>query len=149
MERTITIGQVLSDKGNVVWTVSPDITVYEALQVMAEHNIGAVIAADNSNLLGIFSERDYARRITLANRSSKTTRIGELMVTDIITVNPRTTLKKALELMTNHHIRHLPVVENDKLVGVISIGDLVKKIIEVQASTIDHLTSYITGGYNT
>ena len=139
------IRQLLNKKGNHVWSISPDATVYEALELMAEKNTGAVLVMESDKLLGIFSERDYARRCILLNRRSKETAVKELMTPDVITISPSATIDDAMALMSEHHIRHLPVVEDGKVVGVVSIGDIVKAVIENQAHIISHLEGYITG----
>ncbi len=139
------IRQLLNKKGNHVWSISPDATVYEALELMAEKNIGAVLVMEGDKLVGIFSERDYARRCILLNRRSKETAVRELMTPDVITISPSATIDDAMALMSEHHIRHLPVVEDGKVVGVVSIGDIVKAVIENQAHIISHLEGYITG----
>ncbi len=139
------IRQLLNKKGNHVWSISPDATVYEALELMAEKNTGAVLVMEGDKLLGIFSERDYARRCILLNRRSKETAVKELMTPDVITISPSATIDDAMALMSEHHIRHLPVVEDGKVVGVVSIGDIVKAVIENQAHIISHLEGYITG----
>ena len=140
-----TIRQLLDKKGRQIWSVSPDDTVYRALEVMAEKDIGAVLVMEGDRLVGIFSERDYARRCILKNRRSKETLVRDLMTADVITITPATTIEEAMELMSKHHIRHLPVVEGDKVVGVVSIGDIVKAVIENQQHIISHLENYITG----
>lgn len=141
-----TVSSILKSKGSEVSSVSPDIMVRDALKIMAEKNIGAIVVMDHSKLVGIFSERDYARKIVLKDKSSKTTPISEIMTSDdLITVKPSTRVEDCMVLMTEKRIRHLPVVEHDKLLGVISIGDLVKHIIEDQKATIENLQNYITG----
>ncbi len=141
-----TVSTILKQKGNDVASVSPDIMVRDALRIMAEKNIGAIVVLDNSKLVGIFSERDYARKIVLKDKSSKTTPISEIMTSeDLITVKPSTSVDDCMVLMTDRRIRHLPVVENERLLGVISIGDLVKHIIEEQKITIENLQNYISG----
>lgn len=139
-----TVSYLLKEKGNKVISVSPDMMVREVLLIMSEKNIGAILVLDNEKLVGIFSERDYARKIVLKDKSSKTTPIREVMSSDLVTVKPGTSIDDCMVLMTDRHIRHLPVVENDKLLGVISIGDLVKHIIEDQKMTIENLKHYIT-----
>ncbi|HFC09540.1 MAG TPA: CBS domain-containing protein [Chloroflexi bacterium] len=140
-----TIRQLLKAKGHEVWAISPNATVYEALEMMADKDVGALLVMEGDRLVGIFSERDYARRCILRNRRSKETRVRELMTQDVITITPSTTIDEAMELMTRHRIRHLPVVENDKVVGVVSIGDIVKTVIENQQHMISHLEGYIAG----
>lgn len=141
-----TVSSILKTKGSEVSSVSPDVMVRDALKIMAEKNIGAIVVMDQAKLVGIFSERDYARKIVLKDKSSKTTPISEIMTSeDLITVKPSTRIEDCMVLMTDKRIRHLPVVEQDKLLGVISIGDLVKHIIEDQKATIENLQNYITG----
>ena len=141
-----TVSSILRQKGSEVASVSPDTMVRDALRIMAEKNIGAIVVLDNAKLVGIFSERDYARKIVLKDKSSKTTPISEIMTSeDLVTVKPSTSVDDCMVLMTARRIRHLPVVENDQLLGVISIGDLVKHIIEEQKITIENLKNYISG----
>lgn len=141
-----TVSSILKSKGSDVSSVSPHIMVRDALRIMAEKNIGAIVVMDDSKLVGIFSERDYARKIVLKDKSSKTTPISEIMTSeDLITVKLSTSIDDCMVLMTDKRIRHLPVVEDNKLMGVISIGDLVKHIIEDQKITIENLQNYISG----
>jgi len=140
-----TIRQLLERKGHDTWAVSPNDTVYQALEIMAEKDIGAVLVMEGKQLIGIFSERDYARRCILKNRRSKETLVRDLMTANVITITPATTIDEAMELMSKHHIRHLPVLEDGKVVGVVSIGDIVKAVIENQQHLISHLENYITG----
>jgi CBS domain-containing protein len=135
---------ILKVKGHTVFSVEPNITVYTAIELMCEKNIGGLLIVDDGNLVGIFTERDYARKLILKGKSSKETLISELMTTNIITVTPDTSVDECLKLMSGKRIRHLPVVEDNKLVGMLSIGDLVKYIIEEQKSIIEHLEHYIT-----
>lgn len=139
------VKQILLSKGNQVWSIDPDSTVYEALQHMAEKDIGALLVLKSGKLVGIFSERDYARKVILRGRSSKDTRVGEIMTEKVIYVRPSQTTEECMALMTEKHIRHLPVMENNTLVGVISIGDVVKAIISKQEFVIEQLEHYITG----
>jgi CBS domain-containing protein len=142
----IYIRQILRTKSGQVWSVKPDQTVYEALELMAQKDIGAVIVVDGHNkMVGIFSERDYARKVILMGRSSRTTTVEELMTHDVVTVNPDTTLREAMELMTHRRIRHLPVMDNTKLVGIVTIGDVVNAVISDQAEMIAAMQNYITG----
>ena len=141
-----TVSYILKQKGSDVASVSPDTMVRDALRIMAEKNIGAIVVKDKEKLVGIFSERDYARKIVLKDKSSKTTPISEIMTSDeLITVKPVNSVDDCMVLMTERRIRHLPVVENEVLLGVISIGDLVKHIIEEQKITIENLQNYISG----
>lgn len=139
-----TVGILLQDKGSEVWAVTPEHTVQAALQLMAEKNIGAVLVLEDGEVRGIFSERDYARRGELAGKRAVETRVREVMTSQVICVNPDETIETCMSLMTNHRFRHLPVVENDQLLGIISIGDVVKTIISDQAFVIEQLERYIT-----
>ena len=142
-----TIASILRNKGGEIWSVHPDETVYDAIALMADKGIGALLILSEGKLVGVFSERDYARKIILQGRSSKTTSVREIMTGDPITVTPDHTIDECMRIITHHRVRHLPVMDGDKLLGVISIGDLVNAIIAAQAQTIDHLHTYITGGY--
>lgn len=141
-----TIGQILKNKGNTVYTATPEDSVYKALQCMAENDIGAVVIVENNEPAGIFTERDYARKVILQHKSSKATRIEEIMTSDLVMVTPDDRVRDCLSTMNNMRIRHLPVMENDQLVGIISIGDLVNAIIHEQQSTIEQLENYIASG---
>ena len=141
----ITVRHILEGKGGQVWSVEPDTTVYDALKLMAEKNLGAVLVLQQDKLVGIFSERDYARKIILKGKSSKETTVDEIMTPDVVTVEARNSIEECMAMMTGKRIRHLPVVEAEKIVGVISIGDIVKAIISEQEYTIKQLESYITG----
>lgn len=141
----MTVNQILSTKGKDVHSILSTITVFDALTVMGEKNVGAVLIIEDNVLKGILTERDYARKIILKNKSSKETAVHEIMETDVVTVKPSDNLDYCMELMTVKRIRHLPVSENDAIVGVISIGDVVKAIIELQKNTIQYLDSYISG----
>src|SRR5579864_7348130 len=142
-----TIASILRNKGSEIWSISPDQTVYDAIALMAEKGIGALLIISDGKLVGVFSERDYARKIILQGRSSKTTSVREIMTGDPVTVTAEHTVDECMRIITHHRVRHLPVMDGDKLLGVISIGDLVNAIIAAQAQTIDHLHTYITGGY--
>lgn len=142
-----TVRQLLQSKGGTVWTISPQTSVYEALQMMAEKNIGALLVVQTSKLVGLFSERDYARKVILQGRSSKTTTVGELMTREVLYISPDDSIEDCMALMTAKRNRHLPVIENDKLIGIISIGDVVKEIIRDREFTIQQLERYITGGF--
>ena len=141
----LTVKQLLHVKGRDVWTVGGDATVFEALQLMADKDIGAVLVTDESRVVGIFSERDYARKVILHGKSSKETQVREIMTTDVITVHPDQTIAHCMALMTNKRIRHLPIVEDDQLIGLVSIGDVVKAIIGEQEFMIGQLQQYIAG----
>jgi CBS domain-containing protein len=142
-----TIGSILSNKNNRIWSMNPDETVYDAIALMADKGIGALLVVSEGELVGVISERDYARKIILHGRSSKDTLIREIMTINPITVNPDHTIDDCMRIMTQHRVRHLPVLDEDRLVGVISIGDLVNAIIEAQAHTINQLHTYIAGTY--
>lgn len=140
-----TIQQVLERKGNEVHTVSPDVTILDALGVMAQHDIGAVLVMDGDRLLGIFSERDYARKVALKGLVSRDVQVTQLMTADPRTVSPSSTVEEVMNMMTENRFRHLPVLEDGHLVGLISIGDMVKSMVMQQERTIRHLSSYISG----
>jgi CBS domain-containing protein len=143
------IVSILNNKDSHVWSVDPDETVYDAIALMADKRIGALLVVTERRLIGIITERDYARKVILHGRSSRDTQVRDIMTSSLITVTPDHTVDECMRLVTEHRIRHLPVLDNDRLVGLISIGDLVNSIIEAQAQTINHLHSYITGGYPT
>ena len=145
MITTSTIGEILNFKGKQVWTVPPDTTVYNALVLMAEKNIGALCVTEGERLIGIVSERDYTRKIVLRGKSSRTSLVREIISGHIISVSPESTVEECLHLMTDNRVRHLPVMENGKLAGLVSIGDLVNYIITTQRSTIEQLQTYISG----
>lgn len=146
MQVSRTVEQILRGKGYNVWSVSPDDTVYEALDVMAEKNIGAVLVLDEEgDLVGIMSERDYARKIILQRRTSRETLVRDIMTSDVVYVRPEQTVEDCMALMTDKRIRHLPVLEDGELIGVVSIGDVVKAIISEQEFIIEQLENYITG----
>lgn len=140
-----TIREILTHKGGTTWTISPDATVLEAIQLMAEKNIGAVLVIRNNKLAGIVSERDYTRKVILKGRASKDTRVNEILSGEVVAVTPEHTVDQCLRLMTEHRIRHLPVLEGEKIIGVVSIGDLVNHVISAQTSTIQQLEAYISG----
>ena len=139
------VRNVLQSKNNSTISVTPDSTVFEALELMVEKNVGALLVMDQENFVGIFTERDYARKVILMGKASKETLIREIMTENPITVNMDNTIEDCMHLMTNKFIRHLPVIENGKLIGIISIGDVVKFIIEEQRFIIQNLEHYITG----
>ncbi len=141
-----TVQHLLQTKNSEIWSVSPEATVFEALQLMAEKDVGALLVMEGEKLVGIFSERDYARKVILQDRSSRQTRVREIMTSQVVCVSPEQTLDECMALMTARHIRHLPVVDRDeRVVGVVSIGDVVKAVISDQALLISHLHNYILG----
>lgn len=138
------VAQVLQDKiERTIFTISPEATVLEAISLMSDKGIGAVVVTDQDKVVGILSERDYMRKVTLMERRSKETSVSEIMTSKVLTVTKSTSVEDCLGLMTDRHLRHLPVVENDKLIGLISIGDLVKAVMEDQRKLIDQLQQYI------
>jgi CBS domain-containing protein len=138
---------VLKQKGQDIWYVSPDACVYDAIEIMAEKYVGALLVVSEGNLVGVVSERDYARKVILQGKSSKQTQVKEIMTTPAIFVTPEHTVEDSMRIMTDKHIRHLPVVEDGKILGVVSIGDLVKWMISAQQQTISQLHNYITSSY--
>jgi CBS domain-containing protein len=140
----MTVNQVLSKKGSEVFSVTSTITVYEAIKVMGEKNIGVVLIIEDDVLKGILSERDYARKVVLMDKASKETFVHEIMDKELITITPSDKIDDCMELMSTKKIRHLPVIDNEIVVGIISMGDVVKAIIEIQKTTIEHLDSYIS-----
>ena len=140
-----TIRQLLESKGNDVWSVGTETSVFEAIELMSDKGVGALVVLEGEKLVGIISERDYARKVVLKERASKQTRVGEIMTKEIIYARPDRTVQEGLALMTERRIRHLPVLDGDKLVGMISIGDLVKSIIDEQQHMIEQLEHYISG----
>ena len=147
MDVSGTIGAVLSQKSRDVYSISPNATVFEAVQLMDAKNVGALLVMEDDRLVGIISERDYTRKIMLRGKRSRETNVAEIMSTNVTVTHPREPVATCLRLMTDKHIRHLPVVDDDKVVGVISIGDLVKHVISCQEAAIAHLESYIHGGF--
>jgi CBS domain-containing protein len=139
------ISELLGDKGHDIWSVGPHTTVYETIELMAEKGIGALVVVEDDKLIGIISERDYARKVILQGRSSRDTPVLDIMTSDVIQTSPESTVDECMGLMTDNKIRHLPVIQAEKLVGVISIGDLVKATISEQKSTIEQLERYISG----
>lgn len=139
----VTVQQLLNRKGVDVIAIAPNATVREALTLMAQKEVGALLVMENDELVGIITERDYARKVILMGRTSKDTTVGEIMSSKLVTVTPEHKVKQCMEMMTGRRIRHLPVLNDGKLVGLISIGDVVKSVIASQANMIEHLESYI------
>ena len=141
-----TVRQILQGKGSDVWSVTSTTTAFDAIKLMADKNIGALLVIDDGQVVGIMSERDYARKVALQGRVSKSTSVKDIMTADVISVRPDQTVDSCMVLMTDKHIRHLPVIDaDDNLLGLISIGDVVKMVISEQQLMIDHLQGYIAG----
>ena len=147
MEAIGKISDVLTRKGDQVWSVSPGAVVYDAIAMMADKHVGALLVIAEGRLVGIVSERDYARKVILQGKSSKETQVQEIMTSPVRFVTPRQTIDEGMRVMTENRIRHLPVMEGDRVVGVVSLGDLVNWIISAQEDTIHHLENYIYGKY--
>ena len=143
-----TVRHLLQSKNNRVWSVSPQATIYDALELMASKNIGSVLVLEGKEIVGIFTERDYARKVVLKGKTSKTATVGELMTTEVLYVAPDDTIENCMALMTDKRARHLPVMDNGELLGVVSIGDVVKAIISDREFMIRELERYITGGHS-
>lgn len=142
-----TVEALLKQKGSRVWTISPDATVFDAIQLMAARNIGALVVMSGRRLEGVFTERDYTRKVALQGKSSKETLVGDLLSHQVHVATPQSTVEDCMRIMTENRVRHLPVLDDDALVGVISIGDLVNWIITAQSIEITQLHSYIAGQY--
>lgn len=142
-----TIDALLNQKSPLLWSVSPNSTVFDAIRLMSDKNIGALLVMDGRQLVGMFSERDYTRKVILRGKSSKTTAVREIISSPVISVEPHSTLEECMRLMTDHRIRHLPVLEGERVVGIVSIGDLVNWIISAQDMTISQMEDYICGKY--
>ena len=147
MEIAGSVGAILAHKGSAVWSIAPNSMVFDAIQLMADKNVGALPVVDNGQLVGMISERDYTRKVALKGRSSKDTPVREIMSHEVVTVNVADTISECMRLMTDSRVRHLPVMEGKKMMGLVSIGDLVRGIISAQTATIEALEKYITGDY--
>jgi CBS domain-containing protein len=146
---TTTVKEILAGKSAEILSVTPDISVYAALELMAKADISAVLVLEGERLVGIFTERDYARKVILRGRSSRESSIGELMTQNLLTISPNHTVDDIMAIMTENRFRHLPVVDHGKLVGIVTIGDAVKAVMEEQRQTIAQLSSYIAGDLTT
>ena len=140
-----TVEQLLQVKGSDIWSIAPQTTAYNALQIMAEKNVGALLVMEKEKLVGIFSERDYARKVILKEKSSKNTSVGDLMTREVFYINADSTLEESMALMTAKRIRHLPVLKHNQLIGIVTLGDVVRQIITDQKFAIRELEKYITG----
>lgn len=140
-----TVRHILQIKGTDIWTIGPEETVFEALRTMAKKDVGALVVMENDHMVGIISERDYARKVILQGRSSRDTKVREIMTSNVHTVHPDQTVEECMELMTRYRVRHLPVIENDRLIGVISIGDVLYNIIQRQRQLISKLEDKVMG----
>jgi CBS domain-containing protein len=145
MEVAGTVGGILAQKVSTVWSIAPTATIFDAIALMADKNIGALPVVENDKLIGIISERDYTRKVILKGKSSKETRVQEIMTQQLVTANPGDTVVDCMRVMTEKRVRHLPVMEEGKMTGMLSIGDVVKWLISAQAATIDNLEQYISG----
>ena len=142
----ITIKELLKKKSGDIWSISPQASVYQALELMAQKDVGALLVTENDKLVGIFSERDYARKVILKGKASKDTAVSELMTTSVYYATPDHTLEDAMALMTSKQIRHLPIMSQGRVSGIVTLGDVVKRIISEQKLTISELEKYVTGG---
>ncbi len=142
-----TIAQLLNAKGDQIWSVEPKATIFEALEIMSEKEIGALLVMEDGKLTGIFSERDYARKVILKDKSSKETPVGELMTKKVFYIDSQKTINDCMAMMTAKRIRHVPVIDDNQVMGIVTIGDVVKQIISEQEVKIHHLENYITGSH--
>jgi len=147
MEIMTPVRAILDQKGSVVWSIGPEDTVFDAIELMAEHDVGALPVVKNDNLLGMVTERDYTRKVVLFGRSSKHTAVADIMTQDVVVVAPRDSVQGCMRLMTEYHVRHLPVVESGRIVGLISIGDVVNCIIGEQDAALADMEHFVTGAY--
>lgn len=149
MTITVPVSAVLQYKGTKVWSITPDATVFDAIKLMAEKNVGALLVLAGDELRGIITERDYTRKVALQGKTSKETHVRDILSAEITTVGPDHSVEECMKLMTDHHVRHLPVLAGKKVLGVVSIGDLVNWTISAQSAAIDQMQQYISGGYPT
>jgi len=147
MDVSGTIDSILARKGGEIFSILPDATVFEAIEMMDQKNVGALAVMENDRLVGMISERDYTRKVFLRGKRSRETKVTEIMSTNVTTARPQESVDECLRVMTEKHIRHLPVLDGENMVGIISIGDLVKWVIATQSAAIEHLENYIHGGY--
>jgi len=147
MEIAGSVSAILAHKGSAVWSIAPNATVFDAIQLMADKNVGALPVLENGKLVGIISERDYTRKVILKGKSSKETPVRDIMTLELVTAHPGDSISECMQVMTEKRVRHLPVMEGVEMVGLVSIGDLVRRIISAQTATIDNLEKYITGDY--
>ena len=147
MDVSGTIDGILNQKSGDIFSISPEATVFEAIELMDNKNVGALLVMEADRLIGMISERDYTRKVMLRGKRSRETKVAEIMSANLTVTHPREPVEKCLHLMTDKRIRHLPVLDGDKVVGIISIGDLVKWVISCQSAAIAHLENYISGGY--
>ena len=147
MEVTGTVNSILARKGSDVWSIPPDATVFEAIQLMAEKNVGALPVVQNGQLVGIISERDYTRKVILQGKSSKETPVRDIMTQRLVTADPDDRVSECMQRMTENRVRHLPVLQGNKMVGILSIGDLLAWLIAAQRNAIDNLERYVTGDF--
>ena len=147
MDVSGTIEAILAQKGTEIFSVSPEALVFEAVELMANKNVGALLVVENDRLVGLISERDYTRKVMLRGKKSRETQVREIMSTGLTVVTPREPVENCLRMMTDKRVRHLPVLDGEKIRGIISIGDLVKWVIATQSAAIQHLEMYISGGY--
>ena len=146
MKASVPISALLHHKGTAVWSIAPESTVFEAIQLMADKNIGSLLVMSGDRLVGVFTERDYTRKIALQGKTSKATRVAEVLSSKVISVTPNHTVEECMRLMTENRVRHLPILENDKVTGLVSIGDLVNWTISAQDAAIAQMEQYIAGG---
>lgn len=146
MKTSVPISSLLHHKGSTVWSVQPESTVFDAIKLMAEKNIGALLVVTRGTLVGVFTERDYARKIALHGKSSKETLVKEILSRNVVTASPADSVEECMRMMTENRVRHLPVLQNEEVVGIVSIGDLVNYIISAQDATIAQMEQYIAGG---